>query len=124
MEDRKYSVGSRLQQIMDERNLRSVDLHDLVKPLCKKYDISISKSQLSQYINDFNEPGQRRLFIIAQALDVNEAWLLGYDVDRARKPVSSNASERAEEFVALFSQLTNEEKAMIIHSMKGILASR
>lgn len=124
MEDNKVSVGSRLQEIMGERNLRAVDLHDLIKPICKKYNISISRSQLSQYINDFNEPGQRRLFIIAQALDVNEAWLLGFDVPRERKPLASTADERAKEFVSLFSKLTDEQQITILQAMKGIAAGK
>ena len=124
MEENRVSVGARLQQVMDERNLRAVDLHDLIKPLCKKYGINISKSQLSQYINDFNEPGQRRLFILAQALDVNEAWLLGFDVARERKPLAATADERAQEFMSLFSALTEDQQITIIQAMKGILTNQ
>lgn len=124
MEENKVSVGTRLQQVMDERNLRAVDLHNLIRPLCKKYGINISKSQLSQYINDFNEPGQRRLFILAQALDVNEAWLLGFDVARERKPLASTADERTAEFLSLFKKLTEEQQVTIIQAMKGIAAGK
>lgn len=120
MEENRVSVGSRIREIMSERNLRAVDLHELIKPFCKKFGINISKSQLSQYINDFNEPGQRRLFILAQALDVNEAWLLGFDVDRERKSPASTAGERMKEFAALFSKLTEDQQVMILQAMKGI----
>ena len=124
MEENKVSVGTRLQQVMDERNLRAVDLHNIIRPLCKKYGINISKSQLSQYINDFNEPGQRRLFILAQALDVNEAWLLGFDVARERKPLASTADERTAEVLSLFKKLTEEQQVTIIQAMKGIAAGK
>ena len=124
MEENKVSVGTRLQQVMDERNLRAVDLHNIIRPLCKKYGINISKSQLSQYINDFNEPGQRRLFILAQALDVNEAWLLGFDVARERKQLASTADERTAEFLSLFKKLTEEQQVTIIQAMKGIAAGK
>lgn len=124
MEDKKVSVGSRLQEIMAERDIRAVDLHKLVVPFSKKYGVAISKSQLSQYINDFNEPGQRRLFILAQALDVSEAWLLGFDVPKERKPLATTAGERAKEFISLFSKLTEEEQTTIIQAMKGIAAGK
>ena len=124
MEDIKVSVGARLQAIMSERNLRAVDLHELIKPYCKKYGITISKSQLSQYINDFNEPGQRRLFILAQALDISEAWLLGFDVPRERKPLAATADERAKEFSLLFSKMSEDQQVIIIQAMRGILASK
>ena len=123
MEKPGVSVGSRLREVMNERDLRAVDLHDMIRPYCTKYGISISKSQLSQYLNDFNEPGQRRLFILAQALDVSEAWLLGFDVPRDRAKADS-AIERAKEFSQLFQKLTPEQQKIILQSMKGILADQ
>ena len=124
MDENRASVGNRLREIMNERNLRAVDVHDLIKPFCTKYAINISKSQLSQYLNNFNEPGQRRLFILAQALDVSEAWLLGFDVSRERKAPAATADERAREFVQLFTNLTVDQQKMIIQSMRGILAGQ
>jgi transcriptional regulator with XRE-family HTH domain len=124
MEKKSVSVGARLRQVMDERGLRAVDLHDMIRPYCAKYGIGISKSQLSQYLNDFNEPGQRRLFILAQALDVSEAWLLGFDVPRERKAPAATTDERAREFAQLFQRLTPEQQKIILQSMKGILADQ
>ena len=124
MEEKKVSVGARLREVMNDRNLRAVDLHDKIKPYCTKYKINISKSQLSQYLNDFNEPGQRRLFILAQALNVSEAWLLGFDVPKERQTISASADERAQEFTQLFQRLSVDQQRIIIQSMKGILADQ
>lgn len=81
----RLSTGERLKQIMKERNLKQVDiLHST-----KKYahdNIKISKTDLSQYVNGKTEPRQDKLYILAEALNVNEAWLMGYDTHKERVP--------------------------------------
>lgn len=81
----KSNTGKRLKEIMKERNLKQVDIINLTK----KHEIDnvkISKTDLSQYINEKTEPGQKKLFILAQALNVSEAWLMGYDVPKEKEP--------------------------------------
>lgn len=41
----------------------------------------IGKSSISTYISGEYEPKQKNLYRLAKALEVNEAWLMGYDVD-------------------------------------------
>lgn len=41
---------------------------------------NINDSTMSQYVSGRYEPTQQRLEKIAKALNVNEAWLMGYDV--------------------------------------------
>ena len=50
----------------------------------QKYNVKLSKSDLSQYVSDKNAPGQDKLSVLAMALNVSEAWLLGYDVPMER----------------------------------------
>ncbi|MPM78863.1 hypothetical protein SDC9_125878 [bioreactor metagenome] len=114
----------RLRQAMDERGMRQVDLLEAVKPYCKKYNIQISKGQLSQYLAGRNEPGQSRIFILAQALDVSESWLIGLDVPKERSPQAATSDERAKEFITLFEKLTATQQLTIIQAMKGILADK
>lgn len=52
--------------------------------LAEKADIP--KSTLSRYLSDAYEPKSGAIYKLAQALDVSEAWLWGYDVQRARTP--------------------------------------
>ena len=47
------------------------------KELCEK--TKIPKSAMSQYISGSFKPKQTRTYLIAQALGVNEAWLMGFD---------------------------------------------
>ena len=60
--------------------------------LCEK--TGIPKSAISQYISGSFEPKQDRLFIIAQALDVDPVWLMGFDVPMEKKKEISH-SERS-----------------------------
>lgn len=44
----------------------------------------MNKSDLSQYVSGKVEPNQDKLFVLGNALKVNEAWLMGYDVPMSR----------------------------------------
>ena len=77
---KKYSTSYRLKQIMLERNLKQVDILNMAKPFCKSYGVKLNKNDLSQYVSGKVEPGQNKLFILGLALNVNEAWLMGFDV--------------------------------------------
>lgn len=123
---KKYSTSQRLRQIMDSKSLRQVDILTAVEPYCKKYNVKIGKNALSQYVSGKVEPGQDRLTILGLALDVSEAWLMGYDVpmDRNITPTSNIGSGRAQEFIELFGLLTDEQQKLIIHEIKGILSNQ
>lgn len=86
----KVSTGTRLKQIMNQRGLKQVDILELTKPLQKELNVKIGKTDLSQYVNDKVEPRQDKLYLMARALDVNEAWLMGFDVSQERKQTDPN----------------------------------
>lgn len=44
----------------------------------------LGKSAVSQYYSGKYEPKQKGIYLIAKALDVNEAWLMGFDVPMER----------------------------------------
>lgn len=44
----------------------------------------INKGALSSYLNDRYQPKQKAIYQLAKALNVNEAWLMGYDVPMER----------------------------------------
>ena len=71
----------RLKQAMDAKDMKAVDL-------CNK--TGIPKGAISYYLNGRSEPKADRLYIIAKALEVSEAWLLGYDVQMERTSVQKN----------------------------------
>lgn len=80
----KENTALRLRQLMRDRDLRQVDILNLTKPYCEKYDAKMNKSNLSQYVSGTVEPNQEKLALLGMALNVNEAWLMGYDVPMDR----------------------------------------
>jgi len=79
------NTSQRLQQIMKEKNLKQIDILNRVKPLCEKYGIKLGSNDLSQYVQGKVEPSQRKLSVLAEALNTNEVWLMGYDVPLENK---------------------------------------
>ena len=74
------NTAERLKEIMSTRKLKQIDILNLAAPFCKEYNVKLNKNDLSQYVSGKVEPGQHKLKILGLALDVNEAWLMGYDV--------------------------------------------
>lgn len=80
----KTTTSKRLKEIMNDRNLRQVDILDMVAPYSKKLNIRLAKNDLSQYVSGKVEPSQEKLTLLSLALEVNEPWLMGYDVKKER----------------------------------------
>lgn len=78
------NTAIRLNKLMHERNLKQVDIIELAKPYANKYGVKLEKNHLSQYLSGKVEPNQHKLFILGVALNVSEAWLMGYDVPMER----------------------------------------
>lgn len=80
----RTTTAKRLQQLMAERGLRQKDILEIVAPVARLCDTPISKSNLSLYVTGKVDPSNDRLFVLAKALNVSEAWLMGFDVPMAR----------------------------------------
>lgn len=77
----RVPIYSRIQNAMDIRNMKAVDI-------CEK--TGIPKSSMSMYLSGKVEPKSDRLYKIAKCLDVAESWLLGYDVPMERTKAQKN----------------------------------
>lgn len=75
--DTERAFAKRLREAMTIRGMKQVEL-------CEQ--TGIPKSAMSQYLNGAFEPKQNRLWDIANALNVSESWLMGYDVAMDREP--------------------------------------
>ena len=73
--EKQAKMADRLQQALDVRGLRPVDLVE---------QTGIPKSMVSYYLSGRSVPKADRLYKIAQVLGVSEAWLMGYDVPMSR----------------------------------------
>ena len=88
----KKEIKDRLREAMEIRGLRAVDL-------VEKTDIP--KGAISYYLAGRSQPKSDRIYLLARALDVNEAWLLGYDVPMHRSEAQKKNDQLAKLIVRL-----------------------
>ncbi len=81
------TVKDRLKQALRMRNMKATDLANAT---------GIPKSSISYYVSGAYEPKSDRIYLMAKALDVSEAWLLGYDVSAEREAKQKEMDELAE----------------------------
>lgn len=79
------NTSKRLIEYMDNNDMRQVDLLNRILPYAQKMGIKIDKSYISQYVSGKAEPNQEKLALMSEALGVNEAWLMGYDIEPTRQ---------------------------------------
>lgn len=97
-----YTTSERLNQIMEARNLKQIDILNLAAPFCKEYNVKLQKNDLSQYVSGKVEPKQDKLTILGLALNVSEVWLMGYDVPMNRQNQTSIENETNIEGLPLY----------------------
>ncbi len=90
-------LKNRLREAMQDKNMKAVELMEKT---------GVPKSAISFYLSGKSKPKADRLYIIAQALDVCEAWLLGYDVPKFRTDEQKKNDQLAELIVKMRSNNT------------------
>ena len=101
------TTAERLATLMRERGIKQADILEKCKPYCDKYGVTLNSSGLSQYVTGKNLPRQDKLTVLAQALGVEEAWLMGYDDD---EPVYAALDEDEADLVATFRKLDRKDR--------------
>lgn len=71
----KDSFQNRLEKAIQIKNIKPVELHEKT---------GISESLISKYLSGNAVARQRKLTLLADALNINEIWLMGYDVAMER----------------------------------------
>ena len=96
------TIANRIKQGLSIRNMKQADLVEKTK---------IGKSSISTYISGAYEPKQRNIYKIAKALDVNEAWLMGYDVPMEREASNTvNSNDKDNILLNSFNKLNEKGK--------------
>lgn len=116
--ERIASCGARIKEALYLRGMRQVELCEITK---------IPKSALSQYISGSFEPKQDRIYLIAKALDVSEAWLMGYDVPMEKEknpPDEPKLSEGEEVLLDLFRRVPNEQQQLVLQMIRAALGNQ
>lgn len=121
------TTSQRLKLLIEERNITQADIVRSAQPFCKKYGVKLGKTDLTQYVSGKFEPRQDKLTILGLALNVSEAWLMGYDVPMEREIAPNtvpSGDERMSKLVELASCLTDEEIDEIISMIEWKLSRR
>lgn len=110
------TIADRLKEALTDANMRQVDL-------CRLADIP--RGSLSLYLSGAYEPKQDRVYRMAKAFDVNEAWLMGYDVPKHLNEVQKKNDQLIEliillgtdtefaEMVQMLSELSPEQRQSV-----------
>lgn len=75
------------EQLQKAMKIRGITQNEL----CRR--TGIPKSAMSQYVSGKFKPKQTRTYLIAQALNVNESWLMGFDsepMDKVKRSLPQN----------------------------------
>lgn len=120
------TLADRLKEGMTIRGLRQADVVEKT---------GINKGALSSYLSGRYEPKQNNIFLLAQALNVNEAWLMGADVPMERidpellqlqKESRKNFAEQwniqyyEKQLLKYFTQLIDENKKRAIQYTENL----
>lgn len=115
MDDQKEPCYVRIKKAMELKNLKQIDLVNLTK---------LSKSAISQYISGKYEPKQKALHLLAKALDVSEAWLMGYDVPIQRiEMIREVITSEEKSFLDLISRLDSNDRNHLKKYICNVLLS-
>ena len=112
----RRNTSKRLRQIMSERNLRQVDILEKSKPFQKQLGVKMGRSALSQYVTGKSKPDDQKLYLLSKTLNVSEAWLMGYDVEKKRIPDSerNSISNEQPEILPIYNKLEKPRQEKVL----------
>lgn len=82
--ERVDTAANRIRIAMEKEGKRQTDL---------ARETGIDKGSISHYLKGRYEPKQETIYRLAQALNVSEMWLWGYDVPMERPPEQKKMDE-------------------------------
>ncbi|MDK4170410.1 helix-turn-helix domain-containing protein [Staphylococcus pseudintermedius] len=107
------SFKDRLKQIMSERKISQSELSRRT---------GIGRNSISDYLNGKYEAKQDKVFELAKALNVNEAWLMGFDISKNREIENSITSiydkltpPRQKRVLDFANEQLNEQNNKVLH---------
>ena len=122
MNEKRVLLKDRLRKALEMREKKAVDLSK---------DLNIPKSAISQYLSGKSQQmDSERLFNICRYLDVNEAWMLGFNVQMEREMQKKNDTLSDivvkmitdPNFCSLVESLYNRNDSEIVELMKTLLS--
>ena len=92
MENNQESIAQRIRKAMDAANKKQADL---------VRETGLDRGAISSYLSGKYEPKQKAIYKLSKALDVSEAWLIGYDVPMTRTDDQKKNDQLAQLIVRL-----------------------
>ena len=101
--------GKRIEKALTIRKMKQSELCKLA---------NVPKSSLSLYLRGAYEPKQERLYAMAEALNVSDLWLGGYDVPMEKGEIHSPnpvpLTNYEEKMLDLFRQIPKSQQVVLI----------
>ena len=118
--DRQEAISARIKKALRIKGMKQAELCKLA---------NIPKSSLSQYLSGDFEPKQDRIYLISKALNVSEAWLMGFDVPMERQvkqnsPTEAELSEGEKVLLGLFRRVPEDKQRMLLDMIRVALGSQ
>ncbi|MBF2170615.1 helix-turn-helix domain-containing protein [Staphylococcus epidermidis] len=122
----RSTISVRLKKAMKQNGMKQIDVINKANILKDSDGVKITKTDLSQYVNGKTSPGQQKLYILAKALNVSEAWLLGYDVESKRPTDEERKLSHKGEIIAahISDDVNDKEMKEIINFIEYIKSKR
>lgn len=113
--ERVESCSKRIAEALKIKGMKQYELCKLA---------NVPKSSLSLYLSGAYEPKQDRVYDMAKALNVNEAWLMGYDVPMERQikkvsPSETSLTEGEQMWLELYHRLSDDARMSLIETMSS-----
>ena len=117
---RTESCSRRLANALSIRGMKQTEL-------CEK--AGVPKSSLSLYLSGAYEPKQDRVYDMAKALNVSEAWLMGYDVPMEREskknsPEEPKLTEGELLLLDLFRRIPEDKQELVLQMIRVALGNQ
>lgn len=98
--------STRLKKAMELRKIKASELSKRA---------NISPPMISDYLKGKYKAKQNNIYKLAKILNVNEAWLMGYETSIERIPDELRGISEDEVLLKKITQLTEEQKKVVIN---------
>ena len=97
-------LRERLQEALKDKGMRPIELSERT---------GVPKSMISYYLTGRNIPKADRVYKFANILEVNEAWLMGYDIPKIR----TTEQKKNDDLVKVIAHLRKDPEFFDVVSM-------
>lgn len=114
------SCAKRIRKALSIRNMTQSEL-------CRR--TKIATSAMSEYIKGLYDPKQDKIYVMAQALNVDPVWLMGFDVpmEPDNKKISHNEDSSLTEgekvMLDLFRQIPGDQQPVVLAMIRAALCT-